>query len=400
MRPYGKLIAAAAIILAGVAAFAPSPGASSEHFVILNNSDLSGNNFGTVLKLAGTKQNAVLNEAASLATGVSVTGSGLLPTVQVVRAGANTCVFLADGTYKIPNEISAFKYPGMTLVGNYSDSNVPDIYPAEAIAAGGGYLYATYGAYMVSWAIGQGCTLSIAQTSAVDIGAIEGMAVTPNGKALVLSEAVGVFCCVDSFSIGPNGALTERGPYYVGGTAAPSGLDITADSQYAIFAGYPNCMYCSDGFLMAFPINPDGSLGTEEDFGGTNGGLGDTWFGFIHLSPNEKYLYASADNGSQIQEVTLNFTEKPLNFSYSGCTTTLRSNPGPDAWSLATAGTSGAGGGLYIAEANKYDGKSAVALLEIDAATGCTTEEPGSPFALSDTNAAAVSLVAWPPRSF
>ena len=73
MKTLPKLIRAVVLIAAGVAMLAPSPDASSEHFVIVNNSDSymggAGNNYGTVLKLGGTKNNPVLSQAASLATG-------------------------------------------------------------------------------------------------------------------------------------------------------------------------------------------------------------------------------------------------------------------------------------------------------------------------------------------
>ena len=394
-----RFVIALALIAAGVAVCAPSPGASSEHFVIVNNNDnffrAQGDNYGTVLKLAGTKQNAVLNQAALLATGVQSSGGGPIPSVQVVRVGADICVFLVTFTYQIPNEISAFKYPGLALVGNYSDSNVPDYDSAVTIAAGGGYLYATYGNYLASWAIGTGCTLSLAQTYTVNTPGVEGMAVTPNGETLVLSEAAGSFCCVDSFSIGPNGALTEHGPYELEGAYSAWGMDITADGKYAIFAGVPYCPYGCGGFVMVFPINSNGSLGGEEDFGNSGYGLGNNGFSYVRLSPDEKYLYA--DGGNII--TALGFHENPVNIT-GGCATTLRMISGISGWSLATAATSGAGGAVYVAEGNLETGQGAVGLLSMNTTTGCTTEAPASPFVLSGAKAVAVSLAAWPPRPF
>ena len=397
MKSFPKFLSAVLLIAAGVAMLAPSPGASSEHFVIVNNNDdffrAQGDNYGTVLKLAGTRENPLLNQVASLATDVQSSGGGIIPTVAVVRVGADICVFLTTNTYQIPNEISAFKYPGLTLVGNYSDSNLPDYYPAQGIAASGGYLYATYGGAIGSWAIGSGCTLSLAQMYTVNAYNVQGMAVTQGGATLVLSESAGEYCCVDSFSIGVGGTLTEHGPYTAPTDYGPYGMDITADGQYAIVAGLNNCTEQCDGSMMVYPINADGSLGYPPvDFN-----MGTSWFNDVRLSPNEKYLYASGGNSNnQIQVITLKFTENPLNFSF-GCTTTLNAAPGPLAWSLATTATTGAGGGLYVAEANTAAGLGAVGLLAIDPSTGCTTEAPQSPFSLGDPTAVSVSLFAWPP---
>jgi len=151
---------------------------------------------------------------------------------------------------------------------------------------------------------------------------------------------------------------------------------------------------------MVFPIDSDGSLGGELDFG-DDGTLGNTdYIGYVRLSPNEKFLYASGNTGSTSQIVTEEFSESPLTISYSGCTTNLRLPPGPGGWSLATAAPTGAGAALYVAESNPSTGGGRVALLGIDASSGCTTEEPSSPFILTDSNSGAVSLVAWPPRPF
>ncbi len=315
--------------------------------------------------------------------------------MQVARHGSDICIFLKDEIDSSgANEVSAYKYPGLVLVANYTDSNVPNSYYPYAIVASGDYLFVVVGKYISSWAIESGCTLSLLQTTPVVTGSIN-LAATPDGKTLVGSNDGSV----DSYAIGPNGTLTERGPYDTNGRAL--GLDITADSQYAIFAAFPLCLpnQCTT-FVEVITINPDGSLGKEQDFGG-DGSLGNTeGVGFVRLSPNEKFLYSSGGTGNTNQIITFNFTENPLNITYTGCTTNLRTVSGPIAWTLATAETTGAGGGLYVAEGNTFDGQGSVGLLTINAATGCTTEAPSSPFSLADNNAGATSLVAWPPRPF
>ncbi len=64
-----KMFSAAILIAAGMALCASSPDANSSHFVIVNDSDVTGNNYGTVLKLAGTTKRAALSQVSSLATG-------------------------------------------------------------------------------------------------------------------------------------------------------------------------------------------------------------------------------------------------------------------------------------------------------------------------------------------
>jgi hypothetical protein len=400
MRPYGKLIAAAAIILAGVAAFAPAPDASDAHFVIVNDNDISGDNFGAVLKLSGTKKNPVLNQVASLSTHQPSEGDGPYPQVQVVRSATNICIFLASSESK-GNAVTSWKYPGPVYVGNYTDGNVQDsLAEGTGIVVADGYVFAFYNGYMSAsyiapWQIGPGCTLTLLGTYDIPYPVFN-MAATPSGNALVVSYDVNYE--VDSFAIGGNGALTERGPYEEFNAEAAWGLDITADSKVAIFdmQGFGPPYDDNETEINTFAINADGSLGVQGNFG-ADGSLGSAHSGgWVRLSPDQRFLFVS----SETNVTTLNFTEIPLSMSYSGCLTDLRvpnGEPTLNAGTMATVGMAGAGTGIYVAET--FD-LSTIALLSVNPNTGCTSEVTSSPFPLSDPNAALWSLVAWPPRPF
>ena len=402
MKTLPKFISAAVLVAAVIGACAPAPDASDAHFAVVNNDDyyypLQGNNFGTVLKLEGPKTNPVLGVAASLTTETLAEGDASTPQVQVVKHGSDVCVFLQDGVDASgANQISSFKFPSTTLVGNYTDSNVPSFSAPSWIVASGGYLFVSLvgtEANIATWGVGAGCTLSLLQTTAVKVGFSDAVA-TPNGAAIITSGGEGS----DSLLIGPNGSLTEAGPYpLIGGE---DGMDVTADSQYVIFgaSGCVSGIKCYSAVIVV-GINPDGSLNSasEKEFGG-DGSLGKSQRVFyVHLSPDEKFLYSTGwtDDGATQQEISFNFTENPLNLTYTGCTTNLNLPRGQIfANSLATASVSGAGGALYIAESNE-GGSGEVALLHVDPTTGCAVEAPESPFTLSDPHAAVSSIVAWP----
>jgi len=398
MKPYGKAFAAAAILFAGVAAFAPSPGASSEHFVIVNDNDITGTNYGTVLKLTGTKQNPLLPQVASLATYVPSAAGGPVPSVQVTAVGQDVCAFFAEAGFSGPNVVSSFKYPSLSLVGNYTDPQLPPTEGTAAIVVSGHYLVASYGAfpfYLATWQIGAGCTLTLLESYETPYQILN-MAATPNGNALLVSDYGD--SSVDSFAIGSGGTLTERGPYGVVNAEAAWGLDITADSKLAIFdmQGFGPPYDDNETEINTFVINADGSLRAQGNFG-ADGSLGDAHSGgWVRLSPGQKFLFVSS--GTNV--TTLNFTESPLNLSYSGCLTALRIPNGEstlNAGTMATVGTTGAGSGIYIAENFDF---STIALLSVNPTTGCTTETASSPFLLSDPNAGIWSLVSWPPRPF
>jgi hypothetical protein len=400
---------AAAIILTGVAALAPAPDASDAHFVIVNNNDYyadyQGNNYGTVLKLEGTKQNPILKQAALLATGEpGVIQGSYTPTVQVVRQGSDVCVFLADSAgpqSTTPNEITSFKYAGLAPVGSYSDNEVSSSELGIAIVAHAPYLFAAYNgykaaSYLATWKIGAGCTLSLLETYEIPY-TVFSMAATPSGNALVVSY--GSDSDVDSFAIGNNGVLTERGPYLVFNALLAWGVDITADSKVALFdmQGYGPPFDDDETEINTFAISSDGSLVANGNFG-ADGSLGTAESaGWIRLSPDEKFLYVT-DDATEV--TTLNFQESPLQVTWSGCLTTLNMPGGGYAGTIATVGTSASGGGIFVSESNGIGPGGRVALLAVNSTTGCTQEETSSPFSLPDAAADPWSLVSWPPRSF
>jgi hypothetical protein len=388
MKNSARYFTAILVIGLGVALWATGPGASSKHFLLVNNNDSKERNFGTELKLLGDRANFSLESKAKFATGgFSGTYYTLIPTIQAIRHGPDICVFLADGKAM---DIASFVYPSLAKVANYTDSGVTDSQFGIVLAAQGNYLFAAYNGQNTQeigvWRIEQGCALSLINTYTPPY-VVFGMAVTPSGNALLISYFTDFE--VGSYGIGPGGVLT--GPYttYLNGNGyAPWGLDITADSKYAIFDTQGDYSASVDIFV----INADGSLGNDYEFDS-----GNATPGFVRLSPDQKYLFVNDDKETI---TTLNFTEAPINLTYTGCTTRLRVPKNESGlWSegMATELPSGNGGALYVAEFWAY---SSVAVLTINPETGCTKEASASPFALPDAIATIRSIVAWPPRSF
>jgi len=386
-------------IVVGVAVCATNPGASSEHYVVANDEALP-TNLGTVMKLGGTANNPLLTTVATLQTGVSEPFSNFgTPTVQIIRASTDVCVFIGD-TPGSGNDISSFQYPGLQVAGNYSDPQIQET-GLIVIAAHGNYLFAAYASYVDTWQIEPGCSLSPMHTVIAPDGIVS-LAVTPNGQTLLANY--GYFGEVGSFSIAPDGSLTPHGPYDEGnGLNGSRGVDVTADGKYALFAiaSYPSPPYNrSYTQINIFAINSDGTLGKLYVFGG-DGTMGfGSGSGPLWLSPNQNFLFVS-DTGTESQKITtLYFTENPLNLAY-GCIAKPR-NLGPPAtiWGLATALPTGSGGGLYVAETASNTASSAIALFGINPSTGCLKEAPESPFSIDNLESSLKSVAVWPPRPF
>ena len=401
MKAIAKAFGAAAILFAGVAALAPSPGASSEHFVITNNCNLDSAQTGTILKLDGTRENPVLKPLRLLKTGAASTGGFVEPTIQLVRNGSDICLFLSSSDYTTgTNNISAFVYPSMKFVGNFSNPNVPSAAAGMALSARNGYLYAGSSGYndsyfFATWQINSSCVLTLVNTVPLP-QSLNSIDVTPDGKTLLVSYQN---YYIDSFSIGAGGTLTEHGPYGFDGVLA-FGIDATADSQVAFFSivgyGPPDDQYTD---IAVYPINADGSLGQGENFGG-DGSLGMGYGGgWIWLSPNEKFLFS---NDMHQNVTSLFFSESPLRLGFV-CKTVLRPPHGNANFfagtMMATASPTGAGGALYVPEGAENEPET-VALLKINPTTGCATEVPASPFNSAPIGGGGGSAAAWPSRPF
>ncbi len=401
MKSFAKLVATLSLVVAAVALCAPGPGASSGHFVVTNENIFDGNNTSVILKLGGTRTHPTLPVLETEQTDVTTQPNipGPTPNIQIVHSGTNFCIFVGDSEVN-GNAISSFLYPGFALVDNHSDPGVPSSDAGDGVVAAGDLLLAgygdstTYSGYIGVWRIGKGCTLSLLNTYSTFVF-FTSMGVTPDGRTLLISYTDRAN--VDSFSIGADGTLTEHGPYASDGIEA-SGVDITADSKYAIFDvdayNYPHS-YLE---VEIYPINSDGSLGQVSIFG--DGALGTIATGsYVRLSPDQRFLFTDSDAKHYTDIVTLDFNESPLSLTNGGCSTKLRGASGLSPGQLMTVVPSGAGGGLYVPETGNPEGEE-IGLLSINPSTGCTKEVERSPFLVDTANGRLTSVAAWPPRPF
>jgi hypothetical protein len=413
---FGKVLAGFAVIAAAVALCAPAPNAGSEHFVITNNNYFKAENSGTILRLGGTRANPTLTPTQTLETGITTAGALNFPSLQIAHAHGQACIFLGNAE-TAGNAISAFKFPGLQLVGNYSDPNLTGFTIGFAMASHENSLYVSLMSgpgndhiYVIdAWQINDDCSLSLLHSTSV-IDWIYSLEITPDGKTLI-GDYADKGGTADSFAVGADGTLTELGPFGQDIATGPGGGDVTADGKYVFFT-----LGTYDGSgeteLEAFAVNSNGTLGTQQVLGGDGQlGPGPGTGGFLRLSPDEKFLFVDTEGDATDtrqrpdfdfvnQVTTLNFSENPFGLTYSGCLTTLKVPQGDTSMlvgGMATVEPSGAGGGLYVSE---YFNVNSIALLAIDAASGCTSEIPNSPFIFSTENGALTSLLGWPPRPF
>ncbi len=379
---FSRSIMSCSIIFCSIAFCSITALAQGGYYAVTNNDPPSSANSASIFKV----QNQGLTLIENLPTGGNGGGGGYFALTRVVVAENNgqKCLFVGDAS---TSDVAAFALPSLTKAGNYTDpqGNSNAFFASLGLAARGNLLFAAYGVSINVgvFKIGTGCKLTLLGTYNT-AEAVAGMKVTPDGKTLVL----GYGDSVDTYSISSQGVLTENGPYP--GFNAPSGVDVTSDSKYAVFGDATG----GTTQIEIYPINADGTLGTETNFGG-DGSLGQGQdSSFVYLSPNQKFLYVSNNLSKQITSLT--FSESPLKLSYVGISTLNGALNLTSIGGLVTAVPSGDGAGLYVAEFSGSLGE--VGLLKINA-NGSTTEAPGSPFT-NGVSSSLLSVAAYPPRSF
>jgi len=388
MKGLLKVCAAVVVVAAAVGFWSADLHASGggHHPAVVTNNDLKGANSISFFKFTGT----TLQDQGSGSTGGNGTGGGYPGLNKIVLgvSGPDVCGFVSDAG---SGDIGVFKVvkKKITKVGNYKDPHGSGKSHGIGLAVTKNFVFATYtttkniGVFQIL----SGCKLKLAGTyKAAD--AVAGLRAAPDFKTLVVGYGSGVNK-VDSFSIAANGKLTEHGPY--ASTAGASGVDITADSAFAIFGDTTT----GKAQVEIFPINSDGSLGKDNNFGG-DGTLGDgVGSSNVWLSVDEKFLFVS--NNSSKQVTSLAFTESP-SLSYINITTL--NDPSNDIIStggIATVLATGNGSYVVVAEDGSPD--SFVGLLQING-DGSTTEISGSPYEVTGGGPGLQSLMVGPPRPF
>jgi hypothetical protein len=374
---------AATLVAAVATIWSASLQAAGKHPEVVTNNDLKGSNTVSFFKFTGTTLSGPINAP----TGGKGIGGGFAGLNRIVlgASGTTVCGFVADAG---SGDIAVFKVVNkvVTKVGNFKDPNGSGKAQGIGLAVTNNFVFAAYSSTknIGVWQVLSGCKLKLSGTYN-SAGAVAGMRAAPDFKTLVVGYGSGVNK-VDSFSIAANGKLTEHGPYPASGGAA--GVDISADSAYAIFGDKTK----STTQVEIYPINSDGSLGRDNNFGG-DGSLGSgVGSSNVWLSADEKFLFVSNNTSKQI--TSLAFVESPLSLSYISITSL--NNPGNE--TISTAGINTIlTGYLVVAEDGSPD--SSVGLLRINS-NGSTTEVSGSPFKTSSGGPGLQSVMVGPPRPF
>jgi hypothetical protein len=378
---------------------------AGDKYVIVNDGNLGYYPFTNNASFYSVGSSGALTLVTTIAAGGLNEGGGAFAVSQlsVLRSKTNNCTYIGntEGLYDdgSPGNVAAIDMSNLTLAGTFS--GLPTDYGellnvGLAEAPSGTFLFASYSSSSTIATYRQLPNCKLKRLSEIITAGAKrgnfpnqacGMKVTPNGNFLIVAYGDG---SIGSYAINPaTGALTLINRYLVtdGGTA--SGVDITADSRWALFGDANDTPE-----VEVAAIRSDGSLGPTTGYAGI--GLG-TLSNNVWLSPDESVVYITNNGSGQITAAPFDKGRGVINIA-AACTSAPLKGYLSD-WvflgNVITGSTEKTGSPLYVAEPGAQSG---IGIL--DFSRPCTlTETADSP---TPTPAGSYPLTVGtdPPRSF
>lgn len=372
-------------------------------YVITNDDNPAGNS-ATIYSIGS---GGSLNFVTTIPTGGYGRGGGYAAAgrVSVLRSKVQNCAYITDAlgpNNGRPGDVAAIDMSTLRLVGTYPGTALDSgllwgVGLAENPAAT--FLFAAYSTSgtIATYLQGPDCSLTYSNeviSIGANVGSVDGMKVTPNGRYLIVAYADG---SIGSYSINSTtGALTLVARYLVVDNGLATGVDITADGKWAVFG---TVSFLTGGEVEVAPIHADGSMGATVGYIpiGQGSNSNNAW-----LSPDETYIYISDNSSGQITAVPFNAQTGVINKS-AACTSHVLKNFN-STWQLLgnviTSTRTKLGSPLYAAEWS-YTNPGGIAVVNVASnGSACKlTEAPFSPIADPATDYL-MTVGVDPPRSF
>lgn len=401
---------------------------AAQYVFVNDNNNASGGNTATAYQVTGTTLSLVTGSPfPTLGTGLG-TYFAANQVVEISYGGSfKNCLFVSDPDIlsSFPGgDVASFVINGngtLTHVGNFTDPNASGqnkrgVGLAVDRRVGFPYLFASFTDeskivyFKVDFRTCKLFFVSATPAAGASGGAAEGMMVSKQGPHIVAvaydDGSIQSFKVSGGLLVATQAAFNSTGFVNQGGH--PAGVDITKNGQFAVFG---DNQFNTEVEVAA--ILPSGQLQSPTvDYGGAANASG------VNLGPGSNsnnvwispavtsgynYLYISNNYSGQVTTAQLSSTGV-----VSAITTCvgLFTNPttlkNPSSFWTFSAGIhtvlpTGTGQKIVVAE---YGVPSSVALLKVQAATGCTHEVAASPFADPFSNRGLFSVSVFPSRPF
>jgi hypothetical protein len=407
MRGFTKLVYAVALVmLCAASTFATTK------YVVDNDDNPTANSATFYTVGAGGK----LTLKKTVPTGGTGLGGGYFADTRINVSHSKTqpCVYVSNAT---SNNVSAINEETLENNGPFAAGS------GDSGAAGGisvvsttNYVYAGFSGATIGAGIGTiatykeeaGCKLKYLKSIRAKglgqgnfgIGQPTGMAITPDGKTMVVAYEDG---SIESFNISagvpkPIGKAVNTTGFASGDYAGS--VDITQDGKYAIFGDVPTTS--TSGAIVEVGEIATLKNGKTKLYGPIQTGYNSD---FVTLSPDESLLYISNNQSGTITAAAFNKTSGVVSTTKS-CMSAVLSGFNTNwfyAGGLTTENTqSGNGTAVYVAEFGfpGTEGASSIGQVNVkSSSSGCTlTEAKSSPYA--NPTGFVLSVGSYPPRPF
>jgi len=393
-------------MLATTALWCPVGMAQTPTHFVFTNDQFASLNTTTFFSASGTAANPALDLITILDTGGQGATFSAPAQVQVVVAEGdrNACLFLVDGG---SSDVDAMDIRAghQGNVGTFKGGSGDDggsFGMSETTTGRRIYAAFTGSDTIASFSIRNGCGLVyLGSVSAQGLNGGAPLGLASHGNIMVVAYGDG---SIESFNIQgsvpvSNGDLQLTTGYTDGNGGSAAGVQISSDGHFAIFADATASYTEAEVSKIT-----SGKLTTTIDYGGQNAVNGSLGAGqnsnFAWLSPNEKLVYISNTYSGQVSGVNFDSTTGVLSY---GCISGVLKGFGNNFLypaGMATAGTTGTGGVVWVAEYER--GPAAyIGMVTVGSSGGkCTlTEAPNSPAEGSETDGLE-SIATSPPRPF
>ncbi len=312
--------------------------------------------------------------------------------VAVLDSGSTGCVFASEASAgDIVGIVVSTLQVGGSATGSATDTGLSN---GIGLAMNSQYLYASFsdsntiGTFQVL----PGCTLSFVNDVSVgglQGGVIEAMAI--HGNMMIATYGDG---SIESFDISggtpvSNGDKQNSTGYVKSvGSTYPTSADITKDGRFAVFGDTSTSTVVEISDISSGKLTKTVYYNLGKAISSSN----------VMLSPDESLLYISNTQGDVVTAAFFNKTTGRLSGSCaSGSLKGYVSN-----WSylasLATAGSTGTGGVLYVAE---FGAASGIGMIQVSSSGGkCTLKEAANSPVSDPFSTGLLSIGTFPPRSF
>jgi hypothetical protein len=400
VKGFGFFLALVALVFMTTALSAASP-----NYVITNDDNqYPAVNSASIYSIGS---GGALNLVTTITTGGYGRGGGYyaMGRVNVLRSKTQNCAYIGDAlgpNNMRPGDVAAIDMNTLKLTGTY---------PGSALDSGalwgtgltenpaGTFLFAAYSTSgtLATYAQDADCKLTYKSeiiTIGANVGPVDGMRVTPNGKYLIVAYSD---ASIGSYSIDPKtGALTLISRYLVTDSGLAAGVDITADGKWALFG--TNSLG-TGGEVEVAAINANGTLGATVGYIpiGQGNNSSNVW-----LSPDETYVYISNNYSGQITAVPFDAQTGVIN-SAAACTSAPLKNYNTT-WqnlgNVATRGLTKLGSPLYAAEWS-YTNPGGIAIVNILVNRGvCSFSETADSPVADPVSDYLMTVGVDPPRAF